>query len=205
MSLIGFVTTNYKEERKPAEDAASVGRWIIGPAILASFLGAAMFGGIAGMSQFDGGWFVFWALSFGGGFMGLLMMFTRILTYDKRPYVHIRETTQEPVREEALKQEPMRGNAAPTYTQPNGSVIVEDEVNGRYEFTRKQMKAMYDRLDANNYQVARDAFGITPADYPTVCALMSRAGYWKVWQRNGTINRVELLEDGADWLRAKAR
>ena len=205
MSLIGFTTTNYKEQRKPSEDAASVGRWIIGPAILSAFLGAAMFGGIAGMSQFTGGWFVFWALMFGGGFMGLLMMLLRVVTFDKRPYVHITETTQEPVRAEVPKQEPMKGNAAPTYTQPNLSVIVEDDTNGRYEFSRRQMMLMMNRVDAGGRQVARDAFEITPTDYPTVCAIMSKAGYWKVWQRSGKISRVDWLDYGLEWLRAKAR
>lgn len=218
-SLIGFTTTTYKEDRRPAEDASNVGRWIIAPAILASFFGAFMFAGWAGVTPFilsafflhdyDAallltGWgFVFSSLLFGGGFVGLLMMFMRVVTYDKKPFISIRETVQEPVREEP-KKEPIRGNAAPTYTQPNGVVKVEHDGN-KYQFNRKQIKTMLDRLDSENYQVGRTAFGITPEDYGLVTEIMGGLGYWRVWKRAGKINRVELLDDGAAWLRKVSR
>ena len=220
MSLIGFTTTTYKEDRRPAEDAESVGRWILAPAVLAAFLGAAMFGGMAGaapvfvvtmmlddptngLEMMDAS-FALSSLLFGGGFVGLMMMFARVLTYDKQPYVSIKETTQEPVREE-VKQEPIRGNAAPTYTQPNGSVTIEYG-GSKYEFSRSQIRAMMDRLDASNFQVAQNAFSISPGqEYTDVCTIMAGLGYWRVWKRDGKISRVELLDDGAEWLRKVSR
>jgi hypothetical protein len=219
MSLIGYTTTTYKEDRRPAEDASNVGRWIIAPAILASGLGAAMFGGWAGVLPvffvafvmddpagslgMMGYSFVFSSLLFGGGFVGLLMMFVRVATYDKKPFISIRETVQEPVREEPKKQ-PIRGNNSVSHVQPNGTVTVEYK-NSKHEFQRTQIKAMLDRLDDENYQVGRDAFGITPEEYSGVCEIMAGLEYWRVWKRGGKISRVELLDDGAEWLRKVSR
>lgn len=220
MNLPTYTTTTYKEERKPAEDAASVGRWVIGPAVVAGFLGAFFFAGWAGiapvfvtafvmddpetslsMMTFS---FVFYSLLFGGGFVGLMMMFTKSLSYDKKPFVNITETTQEPVKEER-KEEKIRGNSAPTYTQPNGNVDIEWGEK-KYTFTRRQIKAMLDRLDDENYQVAQNAFSIAPGqNYSDVCEIMAGLGYWRVWKRDGKISRVELLDDGAEWLRKVSR
>lgn len=205
MSLIGYTTTRYTEDRRPADDAASVGRWIIGPVVVASFLGAAMFGGLAGMSEFDGGVFVFSAFLFGGGFLGFVMMVLRVLTYDKRPYVTIKETTQEPVREAPEPQQPIRGNAAPTYTQPNGDVTIEHG-DLKHKFSSRQMRLMLDRVEDENYQVAQNAFEIAPGqEYNDVCTIMSNLDYWRVWRRAGKISRVEWQDSGVAWLRANAR
>lgn len=200
---VAYTTTRYKESRRPSEDAANVGRWVIGTAIVFSSFGFAMGAGISWAAGFS-----FWGgVSFGfamAGFMGFSVGILRIATYDKKPYIDIQEHKTEPViyDDETEEQTPIRysGNI-----QTKGNAMAE--YNGRkYEFTSEQIRLMIDRVEQGDNTIAQNPLKFKPGDdYNLAAYVMGNLDYWNVERQHGKIKSIKWFDDGIAWLMRQTR
>ena len=189
----------YYERRTPSADAASIGRWVVTPSVLAAFLGGLLFAGI-GLAGTDAPTFRFVAglWMFGAGLVGIGMLLLRVVTFDRTGNVTVNQST--PVQMETPERPAQAiGGNRPVMVPTNEPHRVE--FNGRsYNFEPRQLRLMIDRIEDENTAVARDAFGIAPSDYSEVRSIMGGLGYWRV-ERVG----VEWTPTGIEWLKGRMR
>lgn len=189
----------YYERRTPSADAASIGRWVVTPSVLAAFLGGLLFAGI-GLAGTDAPTFRFVAgmFMFGSGLVGICMLILRVATFDRTGNVTVNQSTPVQMETPARPAQVIGGNR-PVMVPTNEPHIVES--GGRsYSFSVTQLRLMIDRVEDDNTAVARDAFQIESASYPAVKAIMSDLGHWRV-ERTG----VEWTPEGIEWLRGRMR
>ena len=189
----------YYERRTPSADAASIGRWVVTPSILAAFLGGLLFAGmgLAGTAVSTLG-FIAGLWMFGAGLVGICMLILRVVTFDRTGNVTVNESTPVQVETPARPAQTIGGNR-PVMVPTAAPHRVEWQ--GRsYNFEPRQLRLMIDRIEDENTSVARDAFSIAPSDYSDVRSIMGGLGYWRV-ERVG----VEWTPAGIEWLKGRMR
>lgn len=189
----------YYERRTPSADAASIGRWVVTPSILAAFLGGLLFAGmgLAGTAVSTFG-FIAGLWMFGAGLVGICMLILRVVTFDRTGNVTVNESTPVQMETPARPAQAIGGNR-PVMVPTAAPHRVEWQ--GRsYNFEPRQLRLMIDRIEDENTAVARDAFSIAPSDYSDVRSIMGGLGYWRV-ERVG----VEWTPAGIEWLRGRMR
>ena len=199
---IGYQEQVYHERRTPSADASNVARWVITPSITAFFFGVALFGGLAlaGVASSVFG-FTAGMGAAGGGLTGIVILLVRSVTFDKQPAVSITERTPVAVQLADEPQQSISGNR-PVYVPSSNPHVVEFE--GRsYDFSSRQLSLMQDRIENQNFGVARDPFRISTADFDDVRYIMTGLSYWAERGRGSGV--YEWTDAGLGWLREQMR